>query len=110
MKISINWLKDYVETNSQPEEISEILTNLGLEVEKLSLFESVKGGLNGVVAGKVLQCEKHPDADRLKVTSIDLGDNEISEIVCGAPNIEKGQIVPVAKVGSGIFASQPYRG
>tara|TARA_B100001063_G_scaffold22249_1_gene16978 strand:+ start:3452 stop:5860 length:2409 start_codon:yes stop_codon:yes gene_type:complete len=106
VKISINWLKDYVETNSQPEEISEILTNLGLEVEKLSLFESVKGGLNGVVAGKVLQCEKHPDADRLKVTSIDLGDNEISEIVCGAPNIEKGQIVPVAKVGSKIYTTE----
>ena len=106
MKISINWLKEYVETNSQPEEISEILTNLGLEVEKLSLFESVKGGLNGVVAGKVLECGKHPDADRLKVTSIDLGDNVISEIVCGAPNIEKGQIVPVAKVGCKIYTSE----
>jgi len=106
VKISINWLKEYVETNSQPEEISEILTNLGLEVEKLSLFESVKGGLNGVVAGKVLECGKHPDADRLKVTSIDLGDNEISEIVCGAPNIEKGQIVPVAKVGCKIYTSE----
>ena len=105
MKISINWLKEYLETNSQPEEISEILTNLGLEVEKLSLFESVKGGLNGVVAGKVLECGKHPDADRLKVTSIDLGNNEISEIVCGAPNIEKGQIVPVAKVGCKIYTS-----
>ncbi len=105
MKISINWLKEYVETNSQPEEISEILTNLGLEVEKLLLFESVKGGLNGVVAGKVLECGKHPDADRLKVTSIDLGDNVISEIVCGAPNIEKGQIVPVAKVGCKIYTS-----
>ena len=105
MKISINWLKEYLETNSQPEEISEILTNLGLEVEKLSLFESVKGGLNGVVAGKVLECGKHPDADRLKVTSIDLGDNVISEIVCGAPNIEKGQIVPVAKVGCKIYTS-----
>ena len=105
MKISINWLKEYVETNSQPEEISKILTNLGLEVEKLSLFESVKGGLNGVVAGKVLECGKHPDADRLKVTSIDLGNNEISEIVCGAPNIEKGQIVPVAKVGCKIYTS-----
>ena len=58
MKISINWLKEYLETNSQPEEISEILTNLGLEVEKLSLFESVKGGLNGVVAGKVLEFEE----------------------------------------------------
>jgi phenylalanyl-tRNA synthetase beta chain len=65
----------------------------------------VKGGLNGVVAGKVLECGKHPDADRLKVTSIDLGDNEISEIVCGAPNIEKGQIVPVAKVGCKIYTS-----
>ena len=105
MKISINWLKEYLETNSQPEEISEILTNLGLEVEKLSLFESVKGGLNGVVAGKVLECGKHPNADRLKVTSIDLGYNEISEIVCGAPNIEKGQIVPVAKVGCKIYTS-----
>jgi phenylalanyl-tRNA synthetase beta chain len=105
VKISINWLKEYVETNSQPEEISEILTNLGLEVEKLSLFESVKGGLNGVVAGKVLECGKHPDADRLKVTSIDLGNSEISEIVCGAPNIEKGQIVPVAKVGTKIYTS-----
>ena len=65
----------------------------------------MKGGLNGVVAGKVLECGKHPDADRLKVTSIDLGDNVISEIVCGAPNIEKGQIVPVAKVGCKIYTS-----
>ena len=105
MKISINWLKDYVEINSQPEEISEILTNLGLEVEKLSSFESVKGGLTGVVAGKVLKCEKHPDADRLKITSIDLGNDEIYEIVCGAPNIKKGQIVPVAKVGSKIYTN-----
>jgi len=105
VKISINWLKDYVESFSNAEEISEILTNLGLEVEKLSTFESVKGGLNGVVAGKVLDCIKHPDADRLKVTSIDLGNNEILEIVCGAPNIEKGQIVPVAKVGSKIYTN-----
>ena len=105
MKISINWLKDYVESFSNPEEISEILTNLGLEVEKISTFESVKGGLNGVVAGKVLDCIKHPGADRLKVTSIDLGNNEILEIVCGAPNIEKGQIVPVAKVGSKIYTN-----
>ena len=105
MKISINWLKDYVEINSQPEEISEILTNLGLEVEKLSSFESIKGGLTGVVAGKVLKCEKHPDADRLKITSIDLGNDEIYEIVCGAPNIKKGQIVPVAKVGSKIYTN-----
>ena len=105
MKISINWLKEYLETKSNPEEISDILTNLGLEVEKILPFESVKGGLTGVVAGKVLKCEKHPNADRLKVTSIDLGNNETSEIVCGAPNIMEGQIVPVAKVGSKIYTS-----
>ena len=106
MKISINWLKDYLETDHTPEEISEILTNLGLEVEKISDFESIKGGLKGVVAGKVLECGKHPNADRLKVTSIDIGNNEVFEIVCGAPNIEKGQIVPVATVGSKIYTNE----
>ena len=106
MKISINWLKDYLETDHTPEEISEILTNLGLEVEKISDFESIEGGLKGVVAGKVLECGKHPNADRLKVTSIDIGNNEIFEIVCGAPNIEKGQIVPVATVGSKIYTNE----
>ncbi len=106
MKISINWLKDYLETDHTPEEISEILTNLGLEVEKISDFESIKGGLKGVVAGKVLECGKHPNADRLKVTSIDIGSNEVFEIVCGAPNIEKGQIVPVATVGSKIYTNE----
>tara|TARA_A100001011_G_scaffold24137_1_gene23988 strand:- start:4449 stop:6857 length:2409 start_codon:yes stop_codon:yes gene_type:complete len=105
VKISINWLKEYLETKSNPEEISDILTNLGLEVEKILPFESVKGGLTGVVAGKVLKCEKHPNADRLKVTSIDLGNNETSEIVCGAPNIMEGQIVPIAKVGSKIYTN-----
>ena len=105
MKISINWLKEYLETKSNPEEISDILTNLGLEVEKILPFESVKGGLTGVVAGKVLKCEKHPNADRLKVTCIDLGNNETSEIVCGAPNIMEGQIVPIAKVGSKIYTN-----
>ena len=105
MKISINWLKEYLETKSNTEEISDILTNLGLEVEKILPFESVKGGLTGVVAGKVLKCEKHPNADRLKVTSIDLGNNETSEIVCGAPNIMEGQIVPIAKVGSKIYTN-----
>ncbi len=106
MKISINWLKDYLKTDHSPEEISEILTNLGLEVEKISSFESIKGGLAGVVAGKVLECGKHPNADRLKVTSIDIGNNKVCEIVCGAPNIDKGQIVPVATVGSKIYTNQ----
>jgi len=106
VKISINWLKDYLETDHTPEEISEILTNLGLEVEKISDFESIEGGLKGVVAGKVLECGKHPNADRLKVTSIDIGSNEVLEIICGAPNIEKGQIVPVATVGSKIYTNE----
>ena len=105
MKISLNWLKEYLDSELETKEISEILTNLGLEVEKISPFETIKGGLAGVYAGKVLKCSKHPNADRLKVTSIDLGSNEILEIVCGAPNIEKGQIVPVAKVGSKIFTN-----
>mgnify|MGYP005739797697 FL=1 len=105
MKISINWLKEYVQTESNPNEISRILTNLGLEVEKIDFFETVKGGLKGIVAGKVIKCEKHPNADRLKLTTIDLGENQISEIVCGAPNIEEGQIVPVAIVGTKIFGT-----
>ncbi len=105
MKISLNWLKEYIHTDLTPVEISEILTNLGLEVEKIDSFESIKGGLNGVIAGKVIKCEKHPNADRLKLTSIDLGHNQILEIVCGAPNIKLGQIVPVATVGSKIYTN-----
>ena len=105
MKISLNWLKEYIHTDLTPVEISEILTNLGLEVEKIDSFESIKGGLNGVIAGKVIKCEKHPNADRLKLTSIDLGHNQILEIVCGAPNIKLGQIVPVAIVGSKIYTN-----
>ena len=106
MKISINWLKEYVKTDSNPAEISEILTNLGLEVEKIESFESIKGGLEGVIAGKVIECVKHPNADRLKLTTIDLGNNQILEIVCGAPNIAKGQMVPVAVVGSKIYTNE----
>lgn len=105
MKISLNWLNDYLESELESEEISEILTNLGLEVEKISPFETIKGGLEGIYAGKVLTCSKHPNADRLKVTTIDMGSDEILEIVCGAPNIDKGQIVPVAKVGSKIYTN-----
>ena len=105
MKISINWLKEYVQTDLDPVEISEILTNLGLEVEKIESFESIKGGLKGVIAGKVIECVEHPNADRLKLTKIDLGNNQILEIVCGAPNIEKDQIVPVAVVGSKIYTN-----
>ncbi|MEK9756259.1 MAG: phenylalanine--tRNA ligase subunit beta [Bacteroidota bacterium] len=105
MKISLNWLNDYLESELESEEISEILTNIGLEVEKILPYETIKGGLDGIYAGKVLTCSKHPNADRLKVTTIDMGGKEILEIVCGAPNIDKGQIVPVAKVGSKIYTN-----
>ncbi|MGI6319538.1 MAG: hypothetical protein ACOXZK_00895 [Bacteroidales bacterium] len=86
MKISYNWLKSYIDVDCSVEELSDILTDIGLEVEGLEHFETIKGGLKGVVVGKVLECEKHPDADRLHVTKVEMGDGKVSQIVCGAPN------------------------
>ena len=100
MKISYNWLKDFLNINLEAERVGEILTDLGLEVEGIENYESIKGGLEGVVVGKVLTCEKHSNADRLKVTTVDLGNGEPVQIVCGAPNVEAGQLVPVATVGA----------
>ncbi len=105
MKVSYNWLKDYLDINKPVDEVSEILTNLGLEVEKVEDFESIKGSLEGIIVGEVLSCKKHPNADRLKLTNIDLGEKGKFEIVCGAPNIEKGQKVPVATIGSVIYTN-----
>ncbi|MCC8089282.1 MAG: phenylalanine--tRNA ligase subunit beta [Rikenellaceae bacterium] len=105
MKISYKWLTKFAETDLTPEEISSILTMTGLEVESLEKIETIKGGLEGVVTGKVITCEKHPDADRLKVTTVDLGDGEPKQIVCGAPNVAAGQNVIVATVGSILY---PY--
>ena len=105
MKVSYNWLKDYLDIDKPVDEVAEILTNLGLEVEKIEDFESIKGSLEGVIVGEVMSCKKHPNADRLKLTSIDLGDQGKFEIVCGAPNIAKGQKVPVATVGSTIYTN-----
>ncbi len=104
MKISDSWLKKYITTEITKEKISEYLTDIGLEVEGADAFESIKGSLEGVVVGKVLTCEKHPNADKLKVTSVDLGKNNVVQIVCGAPNVEAGQTVPVATVGTKIYA------
>ena len=103
MKVSYNWLKDYIDIDKPVDEVSEILTNLGLEVEKVEDFESIKGSLEGIIVGEVLSCKKHPNADRLILTNIDLGKEGKFEIVCGAPNISKGQKVPVATVGSVIY-------
>jgi len=100
MKISYNWLKQFIKTNKTPEEISTLLTDLGLEVEGIEKFESVKGGLKGVVVGVVLTCEKHPNADKLKITTVDIGEEKPLQIVCGASNVAQGQKVPVATIGT----------
>ncbi len=102
MKISFNWLKDYLNIEEGPEKVAEWLTDCGLEVEGLGKTESIKGGLKGVVIGYVLTCEKHPDADRLSITNVDIG-TEVVPIVCGAPNVAKGQKVVVATVGSTLY-------
>ena len=103
MKISNNWLKDYIKTDLKTEKIGDYLTDIGLEVEGIDSFESVKGSLEGIVVGKVLACEQHPNADKLKLTSVDVGNGKVLNIVCGAPNVAAGQIVPVAVVGTKIY-------
>lgn len=102
MKVSYNWLRDYLPFDNSPEELASILTQTGLEVEGIEPVGVVKGGLVGVVTGQVLTCEKHPDADKLKVTTVDVG-KEILSIVCGASNVTIGQIVLVALAGSTIY-------
>ena len=104
MRISYNWLKQFIKTDWSSEETAALLTDLGLEVEGVDTFESLKGGLEGIVVGQVLTCEQHPDADRLKVTTVDLGDgNAPVQIVCGAPNVAAGQKVPVATIGTKLY-------
>ncbi|WKK65077.1 phenylalanine--tRNA ligase subunit beta [Lutimonas zeaxanthinifaciens] len=106
MKISYNWLKEFLNIDLDVEKVSEILTDLGLEVEGIESYESVKGNLKGVVVGEVLSCEQHPNADRLKVTQVDLGNGSPVQIVCGAPNVAKGQKVPVATIGTVLYTDQ----
>ena len=100
MKISYNWLTDYVSLDMPADKLAELLTNTGLEVEGLEEFESIKGGLNGLVVGEVVQCRPHPNADKLSVTLVNVGDGDPLPIVCGAPNVATGQIVVVAQVGT----------
>ncbi|MHA6727846.1 phenylalanine--tRNA ligase subunit beta [Chryseobacterium sp. A301] len=104
MKISNNWLGEYLNTDLKIERIGEILTDIGLEVEGIEPFETIKGSLQGIVVGQVMTCEKHPNADKLKVTTIDVGAQSLLSIVCGAPNVEAGQKVAVATVGTKIYA------
>jgi phenylalanyl-tRNA synthetase beta chain len=105
MKIAYNWLKDYVALRETPERTAEILTSVGLEVEAMEESEAVKGGLQGVVVGEVLTCAPHPDADKLHVTTVDVGAGEPLQIVCGAPNVAAGQKVPVATVGATLYGA-----
>ncbi|MBO9572645.1 MAG: phenylalanine--tRNA ligase subunit beta, partial [Chitinophagaceae bacterium] len=103
MTISYNWLSEYIPTGIDPEQISKILTSIGLEVESLEPYESIKGGLKGLVVGEVLECVQHPGADKLKLTKVDTGDGNPLQIVCGAPNVAAGQKVIVATVGTTIY-------
>jgi len=106
MKISYNWLKQFIKIDWTAEKTSELLTDLGLEVEGLESFQSVKGGLKGIVVGHVLTCEQHPNADRLKITTIDIGDKTPLSIVCGAPNVAAGQKVAVATIGTTLYTTE----
>ena len=105
MKISFNWLQQFVNHNVDEIETAEILTNLGLEVEGVDKFESIPGSLKGIVVGKVLSCEQHPNADKLKLTSVDIGEKEELQIVCGAHNVREGLNVAVATIGTTITAN-----
>jgi len=103
MKISYNWLKQYINTELSAEQVGILLTNCGLEVESIDKFETIKGGLKGVVVGEVMTKEKHPDADRLSVTTVDVGSGTLLNIVCGGPNVAAGQKVLIATIGSTIY-------
>lgn len=103
MNISYNWLKDYIDTDLSPERLAEVLTSIGLETGGVEEVESIRGGLKGIVIGKVLTCTEHPDSDHLHVTTVDLGDGKPTQIVCGAPNVAAGQTVVVATVGTTLY-------
>ena len=103
MNISYKWLKDYVDFDLTPEELSEALTSIGLETGGIEEVETIKGGLKGLVIGKVLTCVEHPDSDHLHITTVDLGDGQGTQIVCGAPNVAAGQTVVVATVGAKLY-------
>jgi len=100
MRISYNWLKNFIDINKSPEELSLILTDIGLEVESLEVEQSIPGGLEGLVVGEVVTCIQHPNADKLKLTTVNVGQPELLNIVCGAPNVREGLKVIVAQVGT----------
>ncbi len=106
MTISYKWLSEYLPVTVEPERLSKILTSIGLEVESFEKYEEIKGGLKGLVIGEVISAEKHPNADKLTLTKVSIGNGEPLQIVCGAPNVAAGQKVRVATVGTTIYPSQ----
>lgn len=111
MKISLNWLKDFIEIKETPKELDDLLTQTGLEVEGVEKVEKIPGGLLGVVIGEIITCEKHPNADKLKITTVAIGEEELSPIVCGAPNVAVGQKVVVATVNCTLYpkGGEPFK-
>ena len=103
MNISYNWLKKYLDFNLSPDELASALTSIGLETGSVEEVESIRGGLRGIVIGKVLTCVEHPNSDHLHITTVDLGDGAETQIVCGAPNVAAGQTVVVATVGTTLY-------
>lgn len=108
MKVSYNWLQQYLNINLPPARLSEILTNIGLEVENLEEYNPIKGGLEGFVVGEVKTCTKHPNAKNLSLTTVDVGSNENLNIVCGAPNVAAGQKVVVATIGTTVYVGDNH--
>lgn len=106
MNISLNWLKEYLPLDLSASETAEILTNIGLAVDGIEEYESIPGGLQGVVVGKVIECIKHPNADKLSLTKVDIGTGSLLQIVCGAPNVAAGQTVLVATIGSTLHTAK----
>ena len=106
MNISYNWIKDYISISENIDSLSKVLTQIGLEVGAITEFDSIKGGLEGFVIGEVVTCEKHPNADKLNITTVDIGKDENLNIVCGAPNVAAGQKVVVATVGTTLYTSE----
>jgi phenylalanyl-tRNA synthetase beta chain len=106
MKISLNWLKDYIDVSLTAKELADILTDIGLEVEGTESFETVRGGLRGCVIGEVISCEKHPDSDRLSLTTVDIGQGSHLPVVCGAQNVKPGQKVVVATIGTTLYKGE----
>jgi len=103
MKTSYNWLKEYLHTDLSTTQLGDLLTEIGLEVEGIETVESIKGGLRGIVIGEVITCQRHPNADRLSLTTVNIGQESVLHIICGAPNVAAGQKILVATEGAEVF-------